>query len=156
MLFAGILFFLLSPGVLLTIPAGSRGLFASGQTSVLAAAIHAAVFVAALYLLTGVVTEGFFGYGCTTGNCDRGNIYALQGQSCDSKAANGGSGGCGICVLNAEVPGTPRNMRCDPTTPRSGNNQWAFGGTTNAKNADGVKPDWLKNLEARPGGFWHN
>ena len=58
MLFAGILFFLLSPGVLLTIPAGSKGLFASGQTSVLAAAVHAAVFVAALYLLTGVV-EGF-------------------------------------------------------------------------------------------------
>ena len=58
MLFAGILFFLLSPGVLLTIPAGSRGLFASGQTSVLAAAVHAVVFVVAIYLLTGVV-EGF-------------------------------------------------------------------------------------------------
>ena len=58
-LVAGVLFFLLSPGVLLTIPAGSKGLFASGQTSVLAAAVHAAVFVAAIYLLTGVVTEGF-------------------------------------------------------------------------------------------------
>ena len=58
-LVAGILFFLLSPGVLLTIPAGSKGLFASGQTSVIAAAVHATLFVAAAYLLTGVV-EGFY------------------------------------------------------------------------------------------------
>jgi hypothetical protein len=59
-LVAGILFFLLSPGVLLTIPAGSRGLLASGQTSVLAAAVHAVVFVAAIYFLS-VSVEGFFG-----------------------------------------------------------------------------------------------
>jgi hypothetical protein len=44
-LLCGLLFFLLSPGVLLTIPPGSRGLFVSGQTSVLAAAVHAVVFV---------------------------------------------------------------------------------------------------------------
>jgi CDP-diglyceride synthetase len=41
----GIIFFLLSPGVLLTIPPGSKGLFMSGQTSILAAAVHAVVFV---------------------------------------------------------------------------------------------------------------
>ena len=57
---AGILFFLLSPGVLLTIPAGGRGLFASGQTSVVAAAVHATLFVAALYALhTFMNVEGF-------------------------------------------------------------------------------------------------
>ena len=39
-----ILFFLLSPGVLLTIPPMSGGLFMSGQTSILAAAVHAFVF----------------------------------------------------------------------------------------------------------------
>ena len=44
-LLCGLLFFLLSPGVLLTIPPCSRGLFVSGQTSVLAAAVHAVVFV---------------------------------------------------------------------------------------------------------------
>ena len=44
-LVCGLLFFLLSPGVLLTIPPGSKGLFVSGQTSVLAAAVHAVVFV---------------------------------------------------------------------------------------------------------------
>ena len=65
---AGILFFILSPGVLLTIPAGSRGLFASGQTSVLAAAIHAVVFVAALYLLS-VSAEGFMVSHCDSYGC---------------------------------------------------------------------------------------
>lgn len=59
--FKALLFFLLSPGVLLTIPAGSRGLWMSGQTSVAAAAVHAVVFVAALYILYPYVRqyEGF-------------------------------------------------------------------------------------------------
>jgi hypothetical protein len=58
LLVAGLLFFVLSPGVLLTIPPGSRGLFLSGQTSVLAALVHAVVFVAVAYLLTSAA-EGF-------------------------------------------------------------------------------------------------
>lgn len=41
---SAILFFVLSPGVLLTLPPGGRGIFRSGQTSVLAAAVHALVF----------------------------------------------------------------------------------------------------------------
>ena len=49
-LLCGLLFFLLSPGVLLTIPPGSKGLFVSGQTSILAAAVHALVFVLVCYL----------------------------------------------------------------------------------------------------------
>jgi hypothetical protein len=40
-----LLFVLLSPGVLLTLPPGSRGIFYSGQTSLMAAVVHAAVFV---------------------------------------------------------------------------------------------------------------
>jgi hypothetical protein len=39
-----LLFFILSPGVLLTLPAGPRGVFMSGQTSLLAAFVHAIVF----------------------------------------------------------------------------------------------------------------
>ena len=58
LLVAGILFFVLSPGVLLTIPPGSRGLFLSCQTSVAAALVHAVVFVAVAYLLS-YVAEGF-------------------------------------------------------------------------------------------------
>ena len=49
-----ILFFLLSPGVLLTIPPMSGGLFMSGQTSILAAAVHAFVFA--------FVSQAFYRY----------------------------------------------------------------------------------------------
>jgi hypothetical protein len=44
-LLAALLFFLLSPGVLVTLPPGSKGVFMSGQTSVMAALVHAVVFV---------------------------------------------------------------------------------------------------------------
>ncbi len=47
----GLLFFLLSPGVLLTIPPGSKGLFMSGQTSVVAALVHAVVFIVVGHML---------------------------------------------------------------------------------------------------------
>ena len=39
-----LLFFVLSPGVLLTLPSAGRGIFMSGQTSLLAAFIHALLF----------------------------------------------------------------------------------------------------------------
>ena len=39
-----LLVFLLSPGVLLTLPPGGKGVFMSGQTSLAAAAVHAVVF----------------------------------------------------------------------------------------------------------------
>ena len=58
LLVAGLLFFVLSPGVLLTIPPSSKGLFLSCQTSVTAALVHAVVFVAVTYLLSTAV-EGF-------------------------------------------------------------------------------------------------
>ena len=54
-----LLFFVLSPGVLLTIPAGSKGLFMSGQTSLLAAAIHAVVFVIVLDCLYRYYQTGY-------------------------------------------------------------------------------------------------
>jgi len=46
-----VLFFVLSPGVLLTLPPGSKGIFCSGQTSIAAALVHALVFVLACYAL---------------------------------------------------------------------------------------------------------
>jgi hypothetical protein len=42
-----ILFQALSPGLLLTLPPGSGGVFTSGQTSVTAVILHALVFIAA-------------------------------------------------------------------------------------------------------------
>jgi hypothetical protein len=54
------LFFLLSPGVILTIPAGTKGLFFSCQTSIAAAIIHALVFVLVLSCLKSYgILEGF-------------------------------------------------------------------------------------------------
>jgi hypothetical protein len=54
------LFFLLSPGVILTIPAGTKGFFFSSQTSVAAAIVHALVFVIVLCLLKSYgIMEGF-------------------------------------------------------------------------------------------------
>jgi preprotein translocase subunit SecG len=55
-----VLFFVLSPGVLLTLPPGSRGVFMSRQTSLLAAAVHALVFVlVAGYIRRNYTWEGF-------------------------------------------------------------------------------------------------
>ena len=45
------LFIILSPGILLSIPPGSKGLFMSGQTSVQSAVVHAVVFALVFALL---------------------------------------------------------------------------------------------------------
>ena len=44
-----ILFFLLSPGVLLTLPPVGKKIFMSGETSIIASIVHAIVFVAIVY-----------------------------------------------------------------------------------------------------------
>ncbi len=66
---ATLFFVLLSPGVLLTLPAKSKGIFMSGQTSMLAVLVHSVVFYVVLkYLLPMVGVEGFqdgtFGSAC--------------------------------------------------------------------------------------------
>ena len=56
MLIAAALFFVLSPGILITLPPGS---FFSGRTSVVAAAVHAVVFFAVGYLFLYGFPDGF-------------------------------------------------------------------------------------------------
>jgi hypothetical protein len=58
------LFFLLSPGVILTLPKGSKGYFFSGQTSVTAAIVHALVFIVVYTVLRYVSKDEGFGCGC--------------------------------------------------------------------------------------------
>ena len=70
-----LLFFVLSPGVLLTLPPGSRGVFASGQTSIIAAAVHALVFMVAVYFLYMKPAESF---------CNRGTFATSDGCTPDS------------------------------------------------------------------------
>lgn len=48
-----VLFVLLTPGVLLTLPPGSRGVFMSGQTSMAAVGVHALVFALVFSTLRG-------------------------------------------------------------------------------------------------------
>lgn len=65
MIIAALLFLLLSPGVLLTLPPVGKKVFMSGQTSLQAVVVHAAVFAAVLYSLkkSGLLAkrEGFAG-----------------------------------------------------------------------------------------------
>ncbi len=58
-----ILFFVLSPGVLLTLPPVGKKIWMSGQTSITSAIVHAIVFVGILYLIQSNtnVMEGFEG-----------------------------------------------------------------------------------------------
>lgn len=58
-----LLFFVLSPGVLLTIPPIGKKWLCSGQTSIMAAAVHAVVFAVILCLLNSYgLIEGFQKY----------------------------------------------------------------------------------------------
>jgi hypothetical protein len=88
-LLIAVLFFVLSPGVLLTLPPGGRGVFMSGQTSLAAAAVHTLVFVAAVHLLWVYVirpTEGFTSHPSEVsfcGPCDVDNA----GERCKLNAA---------------------------------------------------------------------
>ena len=64
MIISALLFLLLSPGVLLTLPPVGKKVFMSGQTSLQAVLVHAAVFAAVLYSLKksgmwATKTEGF-------------------------------------------------------------------------------------------------
>ena len=64
--FYTLLFVVLSPGLLLTIPAMGRGLFMSRQTGVAAVLVHAAVFYLVAYFLRSygfVQLEGFSSMG---------------------------------------------------------------------------------------------
>jgi hypothetical protein len=81
-----ILFFLLSPGVIVTLPPVG-GLFFSGKTSVLAAAVHAVVFVLVLCFLKTYVkpVREAFGNMPSGANCGKwplpGGVFATYDAS---------------------------------------------------------------------------
>ena len=49
--YLAVLFFVLSPGVLLTLPPVGKKIWMSGETSCMAAFVHAIVFVGVLYFI---------------------------------------------------------------------------------------------------------
>jgi hypothetical protein len=68
-----LLFVLLSPGVLLTLPPLGKGVFMSRQTSLLAVAVHAVVFALAFNYLRGSgMFEGFVATAEADGACPPG------------------------------------------------------------------------------------
>jgi hypothetical protein len=73
MLFLPLLFIILSPGFLLTIPPVGKKVFMSGQTSLTAVLVHAVIFTAILYgLKTMNKPEGF------APQWDKGDFVNLQ------------------------------------------------------------------------------
>jgi hypothetical protein len=91
LLVCGLLFFILSPGVLLTIPPCSKGLFLSGQTSILAAAVHAVVFVVVGHLIMRYIVRPAIISGFAV------NPLVLECSSDQDCAANAGKCDNGFC-----------------------------------------------------------
>jgi hypothetical protein len=112
LLVTGLLFFILSPGILLTIPARSRGLFLSGQTSIEAAAVHAVVFMGVLYLLMSVV-EGFGPIAPLGPRRPLEGKKPLRTTNCCSGAPNGTN----ACKAGCVTTGTCMNGRLIPSNP---------------------------------------
>ncbi len=85
-----VLFFVLSPGVLLTLPPVGKKIWMSGQTSITSALVHAIVFVGILYLIQQNIE--------TFGPRQRGNrdCEGREGTPgcCDVKYGQTGFGGC--------------------------------------------------------------
>ena len=111
--FKALLFFLLSPGVLLTIPAGSRGVWMSGQTSITSALVHAIVFVGILYFIQSNtnVMEGF-ATACSF-NSDCGNNAYCENKKCVSGCKIDSTCGSGkICVNKNCVDGCKSSATC--------------------------------------------
>lgn len=95
-----ILFFVLSPGVLLTLPPVGKKIWMSGKTSITSALVHTIVFVGILYLIqqnTNVMEE-FYQNKCKDVKCQ-------SGYSCFN----------GICVKDTKPPGCTNNDDCKAT-----------------------------------------
>ncbi len=77
-----ILFFLLSPGVLLTLPPVGKKIWMSGQTSLVASVVHAIVFVGIVYLLS---QYGFIeGFDCGFSPNPYPNDNRCKNKACDT------------------------------------------------------------------------
>jgi len=98
-----ILFFLLSPGVLLTLPSGSKGVWMSGQTSVIAALVHSFVFVLVLTLVNKYLwrREKFFAKKKAPPTKAAAGTACKTGSTCQSgtcSGANATTGAAGKCA----------------------------------------------------------
>jgi len=82
-----LLFVLLSPGVLLTLPPKGKGIYMTGQTSLVAVAVHAVVFALAFNYLRGTgMFEGF------QSPCPEGTVADASGNCVPKPPASTGMG----------------------------------------------------------------
>lgn len=80
---ATLLFVVLSPGVLLTLPPGSKGVFMSSQTSLLAVLVHAVVFYLVLMVVPRYV-EGFNAEAVAASNAKMAGIPVPGQKACEN------------------------------------------------------------------------
>jgi len=85
-----VLFILLSPGFLVTLPPGRKGIWMSGQTSLKAVLVHAVLFVLGYYLLNYISQSGFLDRRRSAGRRAIFNKY--RGRPADVVARKGGRG----------------------------------------------------------------
>lgn len=119
-----VLFFVLSPGVLLTLPPVGRKIFMSGKTSLVAAAVHAVVFWLVLkYLNSCGVFEGFRSVMTTE---------VGFGEACDAnKKCNptGPLANKSVCFNNICSRFTRLDQSCNATIPPCESGTICFNGT---------------------------
>ncbi len=100
-LYLTLLFVILSPGVLLTIPPCSKGLFMSGQTSLRSVLVHAVVFyLVAVYVLPELTSRQVMGSEGFKG----GPTKKSKGSSCTA----GSECSSGECKTTVTRNGTTR------------------------------------------------
>jgi hypothetical protein len=89
---ATILFVLLSPGILLTLPAGGKGIVMSGQTSMMAVLVHAVLFYFLVPFLTPLARrlglEGFQGTPPPPAECTDEACAAIGLKCCGNGATS--------------------------------------------------------------------
>ena len=99
---ATILFVLLSPGILLTLPAGGKGLIMSGQTNLMAVLVHAVLFYILVPFLTPMARrlglEGFQGQVPPSG----GNAIPCTDEMCAATGLKCCGNGATSCAQSCE------------------------------------------------------
>lgn len=120
-----VLFFLLSPGVLLTLPPVGKKIWMSGQTSLVASIVHAIVFIGVVYLLSqyGLIEEFKCGLDNTLTTTDK--------NLCKNKACD---------VSKHEFPiKLKSNFMVKAGTRINSAGQWESGNSTKTYTAPGTK-----------------
>jgi Protein of unknown function (DUF3339) len=77
-----VLFILLSPGILVTLPPGEKGFFFSGETSLSAVVVHALIFAVMLFSI-GLFINRFFK---KSEGFQEGPVYVYQGNTIRQRA----------------------------------------------------------------------